>query len=279
MRNQSQSLPIQYNSSFMPPPLSLERIADLLSPFLGDRHLSQTQLDQVSTYVDLLLRWNSKINLTAIRNPEEIITRHFGESFFAAQHLLQISASSSADSSSSQHSNSPVLGEVRALIPNDVRLAARLTTAIDIGSGAGFPGLPMKIFDPDLELTLVESNHKKAAFLREAIRSLRFAGVTVFADRAEQLNRRASITTLRAVERFEAILPIAASCVSSGGRLALLIGGSQFEAAMAAMSGAEFQFGIADSQSGKVSWLEPIPIPLSSNRVLALAHFDLDPAR
>src|ERR1700693_4466099 len=63
------------------------RIAALLEPFL-EPSLSPDQLDQISTYIDLLLRWNARINLTAIRHPEEIVTRHFGESFFLADHLF-----------------------------------------------------------------------------------------------------------------------------------------------------------------------------------------------
>ena len=63
------------------------RIAALLEPFL-EQSLSPIQLDQISTYIDLLLRWNARINLTAIRDPEEIVTRHFGESLFMARHLF-----------------------------------------------------------------------------------------------------------------------------------------------------------------------------------------------
>src|SRR5271166_1352435 len=63
------------------------RIAALLEPFL-EQPLSPSHLDQVSIYIDLLLRWNARINLTAIRKEEEIVTRHFGESFFLARHLF-----------------------------------------------------------------------------------------------------------------------------------------------------------------------------------------------
>src|ERR1700693_3185749 len=63
------------------------RIAALLQPFL-EQSLPSSTLDQISIYIDLLLRWNARINLTAIRHPEEIVTRHFGESFFLARHLF-----------------------------------------------------------------------------------------------------------------------------------------------------------------------------------------------
>ena len=67
------------------------RISALLEPFFGppgDRRLSTDDLDKISTYIDLLLRWNARINLTAIRDPEQIVPRHFGESLFMARHLF-----------------------------------------------------------------------------------------------------------------------------------------------------------------------------------------------
>ena len=67
----------------MPP----ERIAALLAPFLGGATLTDAQLSQFATYLDLLLRWNARMNLTAVRDPEQIVTRHFGESLFAARRL------------------------------------------------------------------------------------------------------------------------------------------------------------------------------------------------
>src|SRR6202043_4209667 len=92
------------------------RIAELLIPFLSDSPrlrghegsasasnaavLSPTQLRHISTYIDLLLRWNARINLTAVREPEEIVTRHFGESIFAARHLFPEERSTGIDPSS-----------------------------------------------------------------------------------------------------------------------------------------------------------------------------------
>src|SRR5882757_2694252 len=71
------------------------RISALLHPFL-ERTLPEVQLQQISTYIDLLLRWNARINLTAVRDPEEIVTRHFGESVFAARHFLPCGAGTPA---------------------------------------------------------------------------------------------------------------------------------------------------------------------------------------
>ena len=202
------------------------RIAELLQPFLvapaaspapndlpfragfspeESAVLSPTQVQSISAYIDLLLRWNARINLTSIREPEQIVTRHFGESLFAA----------------------------RALFPTTGRVVAGDSPAhlIDIGSGAGFPGLPIKIWAPDIRLTLIESNQKKATFLREVIRAIRFTNVDVLAGRAEDFPTpqpgEPRTVTLRAVERFEHILPVAATLVPPGGRLALLIGDSQ----------------------------------------------------
>ena len=130
-------------------PMNTNEIADLLRPFLEPDSISGEKLSQVAAYLDLLRKWNAKINLTAIRGPEEIVTRHFGESFFAARHLLSSELSPSS--------------------------------AIDIGSGAGFPGLPMKIWSPSIELTLIESNSRKTTFLREVARASKFLESMYFA--------------------------------------------------------------------------------------------------
>jgi len=212
------------------------RIADLLQPFLGaadDQRLTTNDLLVISTYIDLLLRWNARVNLTAIRAPDDIVSRHFGESLFTARHLFP---------------------ECRRERPRPCDPSEIL---IDVGSGAGFPGLPIKIWAPHISLTLIESNHKKATFLREVARALPLTNVNVFLGRAEDYRGAlADIVTLRAVERFETILPTAAHLVAPSGRLALLIGESQLARV------AELVPGFA--------WSLPIPIPQSSNRVLVV---------
>ena len=202
------------------------RIADLLAPFLESppgppAYLTDEQLGQVSAYLDLLLRWNARINLTAVRDPESMVTRHFGESFFAARQLLAAEAS---------------------------------LHALDLGSGAGFPGLPLKIFAPALALTLIESSQKKAAFLKEVVRTLALTDVDVFAGRAEDFPSTADLVTLRAVERYERALGMAARLVAFGGQLARLIGAAQ--AARTPQLVPAFD------------WAAPIAIPQSSARVL-----------
>jgi 16S rRNA (guanine527-N7)-methyltransferase len=212
------------------------RIAELLDPFLQEAGpatptrvaavLTEAQLNQISIYIDLLIRWNARINLTAIRTPEEIVTRHFGESLFAARHLL---------------------GPAHQL-PATPGLA-------DLGSGAGFPGVPMKLWSPETPVTLIESNQKKVTFLREVIRALTLTDINVYSRRAETLpSAAASLVTLRAVESFETILPTAARLLVPGGTLALLIGQSQIPQ--------------AHSLLPDMSWSVPLPIPHSNSRVL-----------
>ncbi len=162
------------------------RIAELLQPFLSplchsERSeepavLSATQLQNISTYIDILLHWNARINLTAIRNEEEIVTRHFGESLFAARHLFPPYPVSS--------SVSPVPPVVKDL---DVDVAVAEARLADLGSGAGFPGVPIKIWAPNIALTLIESNQKKATFLRELARALTLTNINIQNTRAETL--------------------------------------------------------------------------------------------
>jgi len=185
------------------------RIADLLRPFL-DQSLPESQLDQISIYIDLLLRWNARINLTAIRHPEEIVTRHFGESFFLARHLFPQVPPDSGSIPAAEGASSKLRlgGDVRSStgywVPGTGHSAPRV---LDIGSGAGFPALPLKLWAPHIHLTLIESNHRKAAFLREVSRELALTNVNVLTDRAETVADRqdfprAQLVTLRAVEHF-----------------------------------------------------------------------------
>ena len=213
-------------------PFPPARIEALLRPFLP-QPLSNSQITALAAYLDLLLRWNAGLNLTAVREPNNIVTRHIGESLFAAIHLLT--------------GNEP---------------AGR---AIDFGSGAGFPGLPLKIYAPHLPWTLIESQHKKATFLREVVRTLQLAEVDVFAGRGEDFRGRGQLVVLRAVERFEQILPIAASLLDSGPafhssakspRLGLLIGAAQAERARAILP--------------RFHWEDPIAIPLSASRIILI---------
>ena len=231
------------------------RIAALLQPFLGpanDQRLTTNDLNNISTYIDILLHWNARINLTAIRDPEDIVPRHFGESLFAARCLFPNRFSFQTNGEG--HGLSRAEGGQEGL----GALAPEVPTVADLGSGAGFPGLPLKLWAPHIALTLIESNHKKAAFLREVVRALTLTNVDIQNTRVESLaGTTFDLVTLRAVESFESILPTAASLVAPAGRLALLIGSAQIPQAQSILP--------------TLSWSSPVPIPQSRNRVLFVA--------
>ena len=226
------------------------RIAALLEPFLGppgDRRLSTGDLDKISTYIDLLLHWNARINLTAIRDPEQIVPRHFGESLFMARHLFPAEAESNEGAAfiaplAMSGNSGPAAGHSQL----ETR-GSKLPRVVDLGSGAGFPALPIKIWAPYIHLTMIESNHKKAAFLREVVRALTLTAVDVISERAESVATRlpqasivgeeaerkpfhpADVVTFRAVEKFNQILPTAASFLAPNARLAVLITTAQLQ--------------------------------------------------
>lgn len=165
------------------------------------------------------------MNLTAVRDAEEIVQRHFGESLFAAKRLF----------------------------PSDSN-----ATVIDIGSGAGFPGLPIKLWVPSLQMTLVEANQRKATFLREVVRALKFESVSIRTERAESISDQFDLATMRAVESFDHILSTANSLVKPQGRIAMLIGEAQVRTARSILP--------------KVAWNPEVWIPNSTNRVLLVGQ-------
>jgi 16S rRNA (guanine527-N7)-methyltransferase len=168
------------------PTLSEDEIAALLTPYLPSP--PPCTLSKLSNYLELLLKWNSRTNLTAIRDPQEIVRRHFGESLFAGLHL-----------------------------------APEADTVLDFGSGAGFPGLPIAILRPEISVTLAESQNKKATFLREVVRTLSLL-VEVWPARVETMpeSRTFHTVTLRAVDNMSAALSAAAPRASK--QLLLLAG-------------------------------------------------------
>jgi 16S rRNA (guanine527-N7)-methyltransferase len=170
-----------------------ETIRELLSPCLASSGLTDELIGQLSAYLDLLIRWNARVSLTAIRRPEEIVRRHFGESLFTGAHL-----------------------------------AARLEDGaelLDYGSGAGFPGLPIQLLLPGVRVTLAESQAKKVAFLREVIRVLDLKA-EVWPRRVEDLppSRRFDAVTLRAVEQMALSVDSATGLLQDNGWLAALVG-------------------------------------------------------
>ena len=173
------------------PTVSTDRIATLLTPYLTTTSIPGTLYKNLSTYLDLLLKWNARTNLTAIRDPEEIVQRHFGESLFAGIHLAQ-------------------------RLPPEA-------TILDFGSGAGFPGLPIQLLHPSLKITLAESQNKKSTFLREVIRTLNLP-TEVHAARAETLppTRLFDAIALRAVDNMPHALAAAKPRLTPNGLLAVL---------------------------------------------------------
>jgi len=183
--------------------------------------LSDFQVEQIQQYTRILWTWNDKVNLTAIRDPLEILYRHFCESMFGA-----------------------------ALLPvENCRLA-------DVGSGGGFPGLPLKIVRPDLQLFLVESNVKKATFLAEVIRELGLTDARVLVSRYEELGEEVApldVICSRALGDFANFLAWAASPSVSAKQMLLWLGARDLEEVRAQPSW---------------TWSEPVSIPKSLQRFL-----------
>ena len=154
----------------------------------GLQSLTARAAEQFAAYAELLLKWNARLNLTALRTPQQILERHFIESVFCAQHL-----------------------------------AGAPKTLLDFGSGAGLPGLPIAICRPEISVTLAESNHKKAAFLHEAVRVTQI-DAAVYSDRVETMpaDRRFEAVTMRAVDKMAEALPAALARLTLGGTLVLL---------------------------------------------------------
>jgi 16S rRNA (guanine527-N7)-methyltransferase len=173
-----------------PPRLSDSQIQTALSPYGASPNPSQC--DAIRTYIDLLLRWNSRISLTTVIDPDEILRFHIGESIAA------ISAA-------------PI---------EKGRLA-------DVGSGAGFPGVPLALFLPNLHVTLIESNARKATFLSEVQRQLNLNRVRVFRGRAEDLlaqDAKFDDVTARAVGKYDELLGWSSKVLNPGGKAILWLG-------------------------------------------------------
>jgi 16S rRNA (guanine527-N7)-methyltransferase len=170
-----------------------ERLQELLAEYI-EQPLSSRQVEQLLAYLDLLLKWNAKTNLTAIREPDQIVTRHFGESLALAEMVDEL---------------------------------AGIEASADLGSGAGFPGLPLAIYCPEIKVTLIESQNKKATFLKEVVRTLDLANVSVLNQRAEEVALKFDVVTMRAVERFTQALMVGSLMLKPGGWLAVLLSTQQ----------------------------------------------------
>ncbi len=240
-----------------------DRIAELLLPYLGPAQDipfgAQKLFADISIYIDLLIHWNARMNLTAIRDPEQIVTRHFGESLFAARHLFP-AASVGYKSIEDDEAQATQQEERQEACDGAVATRRKRTTLADLGSGAGFPGIPIKLWAPGISVTLIESNQKKSVFLREVSRALTLTDINIRNARAESVPEASfDVVTLRAVEKFGSILPTAASLVAPGGRLAFLVGSAQVPEAKRVLPKLSF---------------DPInPIPETLSRCLLVGRF------
>jgi 16S rRNA (guanine527-N7)-methyltransferase len=177
--------------------------------------------DQIRRYIELLLRWNAKISLTAVTDPLEVLRFHFGESMFAASVVEMKSG----------------------------RLA-------DVGSGAGFPGVPLKLLEPALEVTLIEASAKKAAFLGELMRQLDLYDTDILRMRMEAVTSQSAcyqFVCCRAVGRLSDVIAWARTSLCERGSIVLWTT-PETASSVVKMDGFE--------------WHEPVPIPGTKKRVV-----------
>lgn len=172
--------------------------------------LTADQIAKLYAHYELLERWNRKMNLTTVQSGEEMVTRHYCESLFFGSHLP------AADS------------------------------IVDIGSGAGFPGIPIAILNPSCAVTLVESHQRKAVFLRESTRGL--MNVRVMAQRAQSIAEKFEWVVSRAVDPQE----VAALVPQLGRKIGLMVGEQDF---------------VALQSLSHIAWQDPIRLPWGDRRI------------
>src|ERR1700730_18930026 len=199
-----------------------EQIYEILATF--GVQLSGEQIAAFSKYLDLLIRWNRVVSLTAVNDAEEIVERHFGESIFAA-----------------------------SVIPLNGRLA-------DVGSGAGFPGVPLKILFPRVQALLLWPNLKKSAFLIYLCAALDLKDLKIVRSRYENLAPNLELfdfITSRALGDYKRMLRWARPALKTGGRVILWLGE---------------QDAIKLAKVPDWNWSLPIRIPGSRRRVLLIGQ-------
>lgn len=182
------------------------------------------------SYLELLQKWNARLNLTAIRGPEEILQRHFIECIFAAQ-----------------------------------RLPTGINSLLDFGSGGGFPGIPVALCRPEIRFTLGESQAKKAAFLRETIRTLGLENAEVYNGRVESLSRTFEAVALRAVDKMQEACRVAVGNLAPGGHFVLFVTEDTSPALI--------------SEFDQIDWAPPLLLPSSSQRLLLIGRRRIDVPR
>ena len=176
-------------------------------------HLSELHIDQLYQHYDLLLRWNQRMNLTTVKPGPETVIRHYCESLFFAAHL-------------------PATHDKISLL--------------DLGSGAGFPGIPAAILKPDWQVSLVESSQRKAVFLRESSRHLR--NVAVLAERMENVSEQVDWVVSRAVDPKEVLSTVPRLAPNIG----LMLGEDDFSSVRSA---------------SRIAWAEPVRLPWGDRKL------------
>lgn len=206
-------------------PLSLEQIALALSPFTAGLRVSSAEMAKIREYVEILAHWNQVISLTAVDDKTEIVARHFGESIFGAS----------------------------AVPIHSGRLA-------DVGSGAGFPGLPLKIVSEGLSVVLLEPNLKKCAFLKEVTGKLGLSDVEINRSRHEDYRPGGApfdFVCSRALGGHRGLLRWARSVLTPDGRVVLWLGEDD---------------SVLVGRTPGWSWDLPIRIPESRKRVIQVGR-------
>jgi 16S rRNA (guanine(527)-N(7))-methyltransferase RsmG len=205
------------------PSISIQQIRTLLEPYSPP--LLDSQLVALQKYLALLLHWNKTVNLTALDDPTEIVVRHFGESLFAGKFLE----------------------------PGNGRLA-------DVGPGAGFPGLPLKIAHPGIQLTLIEPSSRKCAFLHELARALNLGDVTILRasyEEARIADRSLDFVCSRALGHYKPLLSWARQKTTLNGRVMLWVG---------------LDDSLALERTADWRWQLPETIPESRRRLLMIGE-------
>jgi 16S rRNA (guanine527-N7)-methyltransferase len=195
-------------------------IREVLEPYYAP--IGAEICESIRVYISLLLLWNSKIALTTITEPSEILRIHFGESLFASK-VAEISHGRVAD----------------------------------IGTGAGFPGIPIRMVSTEIHLDLVESVGKKATFLAEVVRVLALSKVDIIRCRMENFfpSNKLSFITARALGHYEILLKWASGRLVDDGKIALLLGEREI---------------LEIERNSDFTWLSPARIPQSKSKFVLI---------
>ncbi|MFP3897110.1 MAG: 16S rRNA (guanine(527)-N(7))-methyltransferase RsmG [Anaerolineales bacterium] len=214
--------------------------------------LSVKHLEMFERYYHELKKWNDRFNLTAITGYQEVQVKHFLDSL-----------------SSFLAFPSGTLGPLPNRIP--LQLGRGDIRCLDVGSGAGFPGLPLKILAPDIQMTLVDSTRKKVGFLRHMVDILEMEGVEAIHARAEELGQspqhreRYDIVVARAVAHLPILCEYCLPLCRMGGRMIALKGQEAHEEA-------EESEEALDTLGGTLVEIKPVTLPLlgSGHHLIAI---------